>query len=156
MSLSTLVRSTIINGTNTIAVAIRNGIVYRLQPIETMKEIVFHNFEANKPRIFNLSEELTEDYQIVGVTVDFPDDDNEELPEGDQRPLNYIAGAYVRIVSKNKAVENLALNLTSYPTYINKLYINHNDVWKIKINRAVNKITFRCVPVIIDKRVNFN
>ena len=155
MSLSTLVRSTIINGANSIAVAVRNGIVYRLQPIETMKEIVFHNFEANVPRIFNLNDELTEDYKIVGVTVDFPDDDDKELSTGNSRPQNYATTAYVRIVNKNKASENLTLTLNSYPMYINKLYINHNDVWKIKMSKRVNKITFRCVPVLIEQRTNF-
>ena len=155
MSLSTLVKSTIISGANTVAVALRQNIVHRLQPIEVMKEIRFHDFKKDETKIINLNNELTEDYKIVGVSVDFWGDDNEAVNASLQNSRGDYATCYVRIISKNKASENIILNLSSYPPYVNALYINHNDVWKIKITKDIKKITFRCVPVILDEAKNF-
>lgn len=154
MSLSTLVKSTIINGANSIAVAVREGVIYRIQPVEVMREIKIHNLQANRTKAINLSGFLHQDYKIVGVTVDFEDDDNDKLPDGNRNPENLYCTCYVRIFSQNKASENLVLGLSSYPPYINKLYINHNDTWQIKVTKDVKKITFRCVPVLIDEAVN--
>ena len=154
MSLSKLVKSTIVNGASTLAVAMMEGIVYRLEPIEVMKEIKVHDLKANKTKVINLGGFLHRDYKIVGVTVDFEEDDNDNLPDGNRNPQNLYCNCYVRIFSMNKASENIVLTLSAYPPYVNKLYINHNDTWQIKVTKNVKKITFRCVPVIIDESVN--
>ena len=156
MTLSTLVKSTILNGTNALAVALRQNIVHRLQPIEVMKPISFYDFKKNETKAINLSDELTEDYKIVGITVDFWGDDDTTLEEELPNKLSDKARAYVRIIHKNKATENIVFGLSSYPPYLNALYINHNDIWKVKTDRDVKKITFRCVPVIIEKATTFN
>lgn len=154
--LSTLVKSTIINGANTLAVALRENIVYRLQPVEVMIPVVFHNFKKDETKIIHLSDELSEDYKIVGITVDFPSDDDEAIDaELGNSGRDYVR-TDVRIINKNKASENLTFYLNNYPPITNSLYINHNDIWKIKTNQDITKITFRCVPAIIENTINFN
>ena len=154
MSLSILNKSVILNGANSLAVAAKEGIIYRLQPVETMTEIKFHNFEKDKTKTIQLASFLNEDYKIVGVTVDFKSDDYEQLPDGNDNPSLPSCRAHVRVFSQDKATENLLFWLSSYPSYVNTLYINHNDTWDIKLSEDVNKITFRCVPVIIDNSIN--
>lgn len=149
-----LVKSTIINGANTIAVAMANNIVYRLQPIEVMKEIKINNFEANKIKTIFLSDYLSGNYKIVGVTVDFPTDDNENFTTNTRNLRDLSAFCFVRIFNRSKSTENIVLNLTPYPPLLNTLYINHEDTWKIVVNRDITKITFRCVPALIETPVN--
>ena len=150
MSISSLVKSTIINGANSLSVAVKNGIIYRLQPVEEMQPIILENFEKDKSRIFVLSNVLDQDYKIVGVTADLPEDDNESENKLDENKVDKSVSTHIRIIKRDKAVENITLSISSYMRYMNPLYIDHNDVWKIKTKEDVNKITLRCVPAIIN------
>lgn len=150
MSISSLVKSTIINGANSLSVAVKDGIVYRLQPVEEMQPIIMENFEKNKAKIFTLSNVLDQDYKIIGVTADLPEDDDESDDKLDEDKVKHSVTTHVRIIKRDKAVENLTLSVSSYMRYLNPLYINHNDVWKIKAEGNINKITFRCIPAIIN------
>ena len=150
MSISSLIKSTIINGANSLSVAVKEGIIYRLQPVEEMQPIIFESFEKDRAKIFVLSDVLDQDYKIAGITVDVPEDDTESDTELATNGRADTVNAYIRIVKRNKEAENIYLSITSYPMYVNPLYIDHNDVWKVKLDRNVNRITFRCVPAIIN------
>ena len=63
MTLSSLIKSTIINGANTLAVAIKEGIVYRLQPVEEITPIVFENFLKNRVKDISLDSVIDQDYK---------------------------------------------------------------------------------------------
>ena len=150
MSISSLVKSTIINGASTLSVAVQNGIIYRLQPVEEMQPIVLEGFVKNRPKTFFLSNVLDQDYKIVGVTADLPDDDDENDDKLDENKVDKSVTTHIRIIKRDRAEENITLSVSSYMRYMNPLYINHNDTWKIKAVEDINKITFRCVPAIIN------
>lgn len=156
MTLSSIKKGLILNGSDSVAVARIDDAVYRLEPITEITPISITDLKAGVPAIIQLGTELSHDYRIIGVTVDIPEDNEEDIKEGTNRESNIYVRTEIRIVSQNKAVENLVLNLSSYPAYINPMFINHNDVWKVKAYRDVDKITFRCVPIIMNKPITFS
>ena len=57
---SNLKRDVILNGTNSLAVAKENGIIYRVEPIPIIQEIKLCNIQKNKTKIFKLDDHLND------------------------------------------------------------------------------------------------
>ena len=156
MTLSSLVKSTIINGANTLAVAAREGIVYRLQPVETVTEITFNNFTANEAKIFNLSESLRQDYKVIGLNVDLTFDDDEYFDDLKNNPRSESYSLNLRTFKGDKARSNYFLNGNSYAKELASFYLRLDDTLNIRLNKNVNSVTFYCIPIIFDEKISFS
>lgn len=150
-----LKRGLILNGTDSVATFRENGAVYRVADINTIQEITVYSLEKNKNKIVKLGDRLTKDYEILGITVDIPDDDINEQTQTKDPGSQAKVKVGIRIFSHSKAIENVELELTPFPSYTNKLYINHRDTWHIKTDRNVDRITFKCIPVYIEQPIVF-
>lgn len=148
-----LKREVILNGTNSLAVAEENGIIYRVDPIPIIQEIRLYNIEKNRTKIFKLDDHLTKDYEILGIVADIPDDDGDVDKADDKAGQQPIVNLGLRIFQGKKAVDNVQLRLTSYPFYTNKLFINHRDVWHMKADRKITRITYMCRPVYMEQPI---
>ena len=145
----------ILNGSNSIAAFKEDGAIYRVNPIPIIQEVSLYNLVKNKTKIFRLGDRLTRDYEILGITADIPDDDeNESTPDDDagEQPKVRVG---IRLYSGVKSTRNIKLELTSYPFYINKLFINHRDTWHMKTDRDVTSITFMCKPMYLEQPIIF-
>ena len=148
-------RDLILNGTNSVATFKEQGAIYRIEPYSIIQEISLYNLEKSRTKIFKLGDRLTKDYEIIGITADIPEDDgdvNEPDNKAGEQPRVKLG---VRIFSDAKAIENVQLTLTPYPFYVNKLFINHRDVWHIKCDRDVTRITYKCKPVYMEQPIVF-
>lgn len=150
-----LKKELILNGTNSVATLTEDGAIYRINGMSIIQEISIYNLEKNKTKIVKLDDRLTKDYEILGILADIPEDDgNVDNATGNPGEQNTVKLG-LRIFSGKKAVENVKLQLTSYPFYTNKLFINHRDVWHMKADRNVNRITYKCRPVYMEQPVVF-
>lgn len=148
-----LKKDVILNGTNSLAVAKENGIIYRVEPVPIIQEIRLYNIEKNKTKIFKLNDHLTKDYEILGIVADIPEDDGDAdvaTKDTGSQPTVLLS---LRIFQGKKAVDNIQLRFNSYPYYTNKLFINHRDVWHVKSDREVKRITFMCRPVFMEQSI---
>lgn len=148
-------RDVILNGTNSLAVANEKGIIYRFEPIPIIQEINLHNIERNRTKIFKLNDHLTKDYEILGVVIDIPEDDGDVDEPANSPGQQTQVNLGIRIFQGKKAVDNVQLRLTSYPTYTNKLFINHRDTWHMRASRDIARITFKCRSVYMEQPIVF-
>lgn len=148
-----LKKDVILNGTNSLAVAEENGIIYRVNPIPVVQEIRLYNIEKNKTKIFKLNDHLTKDYEILGIVADIPEDDGDEDKVTSDTGRQATVNLGLRIFQGKKAVDNVQLKLTSYPFYTNKLFINHRDVWHMRADREITRITFMCRAVYMEQPI---
>ena len=150
-----LKKELILNGTNSVATLKEDGAIYRIDGMKIIQEINFYSIEKNRTKIIRLDDRLTKDYQILGITADIPEDDGDVNTASGNAGEQVTVRMGIRIFSGIKATENVKLQLTPYPFYTNKLFINHRDTWQIKCDRAVNRITFKCAPVYMEQPVVF-
>lgn len=154
MSRSTITPGIILNGQNSVAVARENDSVFRIQPLEVITEIKVNNFERNNVKEIVLSSFLEKDYTIIGVSADFVDDDDDLLEDGNRNPETLVAVVNLDVIGLDGSARKLAFWLNSYPSYVNRLFLNHNDTLRFKVSRALNSILFYCAPVILEKPIN--
>lgn len=155
MNEGSLKKELILNGTNSVAVLKEDGAIYRIDGMSIIQEINFYSIEKNRTKIIRLDDRLNKDYEILGITADIPDDDGDVDTATSNPGEQAMVRMGVRIFSGVKATENVKLQLTSYPFYTNKLFINHRDTWHIKCDRTVSRITFKCKPVYMEQPVVF-
>lgn len=155
MKESILKRSVVQNGADSVAVFREKGLVHRIEPIPVIQQISLFNFQRGKTKIFKLDERLTKDYEILGVHADVPEDDGDADEVAKNAGDMPIVGISARIFSGKKAVSNLRLTFSNFPIYMNRLYINHRDVWHIRVTRNVTSITFMCRPVSMEQPIVF-
>ena len=153
---SSIKRDLILNGSNSIAAFKDDGAIYRVDPIPVIQEIRLYDIKANKTKIFKLDDYLTKDYEILGITADIPDDDDTVDGAASNPGNQTTVNLGLRIFQGKHAVDNVQLRLTAYPFYTNKLFINHRDVWHIKTNKNVNRITYMCRPVYMETPIAFS
>lgn len=156
MSQSSIRKDLILNGSNSIAAFEEDGAIYRVSPVPIIQEIRLYGIGKNKTKIFKLDDYLTKDYEILGIVADIEaDDGNVDQAAGnagEQATVNFG----LRIFQGKKAVDNVRLRLTPYPFYTNKLFINHRDVWHVKADQKINRITFMCRPVYMETPIAFS
>ena len=71
-------RGLVLNGSESVATFRENGAVYRVADIDVIQEVTIYSLLMDKNKIVKLEDRLTKDYEIVGITVDIPDDDTSE------------------------------------------------------------------------------
>lgn len=150
-----LQKSIVLNGTDSVATFKEQGAVYRIDAFSLIQEINLYNLVKDRTKIFKLDDRLTKDYEIVGITVDIPEDDGNADVATDKAGEQPKVKLGIRIFSNAKAIDNIQLELTPYPFYTNKLFINHRDVWHIKCDRDVTRITYKCKPVYMEQPIVF-
>ena len=148
-------RGLVLNGSESVATFREDGAVYRVADIDIIQEVTIYSLLKDKNKIVKLEDRLTKDYEIVGITVDIPDDDTSEQAQTKDPGSQPKVKVGIRIFSNAKAIENVELELSPFPSYTNKLYINHRDTWHIKADRNVDRITLKCIPVYMEQPVIF-
>ena len=148
-------RGLVLNGSESVATFRENGAVYRVADIDVIQEVTIYSLLKDKNKVVRLDDRLTKDYEIVGITVDIPDDDTSEQAQARDPGSQPKVKVGIRIFSNAKAIENVELELSPFPSYTNKLYINHRDTWHIKADRNVDRITLKCIPVYMEQPVIF-
>ena len=156
MNNSALQKGLIINGTDSIAVARMEDAVYRLQPIPEMTQVMFEDFINDRPKVFNLSTELPHDYQVVGMVVDFTEDDYQSLGTGSSNQTTLSCRVEIRVFRNGKAVQSFYTTIGAYPAQPVSMLLQRGDTWEIKCHRTINKLTFDCVPVLINKPITLS
>lgn len=145
----------ILNGTNSIAAFREDGAIYRVEPFSVIQEVSLYNIEKNKTKIYRLDDRLTRDYEILGITAEIPDDEDYQTEATDKPGEQNTVKLGIRVYSSAKSTSNVKLELTSYPFYVNKLFLNHRDTWHLKADRDVTSITFMCKPVYLEQPIVF-
>ena len=155
MSEGSIRREIILSGTDSIAAFSDKGQIYRAEPIPNIQEIGFHNLLKDKTRVFRLADRLDKDYEILGILAEIPMT-QAEINGTVTDPGNFqMVKLRIRLYSAAKDVSEIALDITPYPFYTNKLFINHRDTWHIKADRDVDNITFMCKPVYLEMPLVF-
>ena len=155
MNEGSLQKQVILNGTNSIQVFEEDGLIYRVEPFSIIQEINIYGLEKNKTKIIRLSDRLTRDYEIVGITADIPEDEGDVEKAASNPGYQPTVEVGVRVFSNMKTTENVRLRLTAYPFYTNKLFINHRDTWHMRCDREVTRITYKCKPIYLERPVVF-
>lgn len=150
-----LQKSTIINGSSTLAVAQQDGVVRSLQPVEAMTEIVFNNLAANTTKKFKLSNSLVTNYRAMSFVFDVVSDDAESLPSSTTDPQRPFLNIYFKTFRNGKSIFTLNQQLVVGESYLNNYYLLEQDELEIRSSVALNSITFRCVPVIVEPTIVF-
>ena len=149
-------RGLVLNGSESVATFRENGAVYRVADINVIQEVAIYGLFKGRNRIIKFEDKLTKDYEIVGITVDIPEDYASGQPQTNSPGTQPKVKVGIRIFSNASSIENVELELSPFPSYTNKLYINHRDTWHIKVDRDVTRITFKCVPVYMEQPVIFS
>lgn len=150
-----LKKELILNGSSSVGTFKENGVIYRIEPFSIIQEINIYDLEKDRNKIVRLSDRLTRDYEIVGITADIPEDEIDVQKKASDPGHQPTVELGVRIYSSQKAIENVKLRLTPYPFYTNKLFINHRDTWHIRANRKVDRITYKCKPIYLEQPIIF-
>ena len=148
-------RGLVLNGSESVATFRENGAVYRVADINVIQEVTIYSLFKDRTRLVKFEDRLTKDYEIVGITVDIPDDNFSGQTQAEDTSSQPKVKVGIRIFSNAKAIENVELELSPFPNYTNKLYINHRDTWHIKTDRNVDRITLKCVPVYMEQPIIF-
>ena len=148
-------RGLVLNGSESVATFRENGAVYRVADIDVIQEVTIYGLLKDKNKIVKFQDRLTKDYEIVGITVDILDINTSYQPQTTDPDSQPKVKVGIRIFSNAKAIENVELELSPFPSYTNKLYINHRDTWHIKADRNVDRITLKCIPVYMEQPVIF-
>lgn len=145
----------ILSGSDSIAAFQEGGLVYRSQAIPIIREISIYNLEKDRNKIVRLSDYLTHDYEILGITSDIPEDETDVEKKATDPGYQPAVRLGIRVYSNAKAVQNVALQITPFPFYNNRLFINHRDTWHLKADRNVDRISFKCSPVYLETPIAF-
>jgi hypothetical protein len=148
-------RTAILSGTDSIAAFTEGGLIYRVQPIPIIQEISIYNLEKDRNKIVRLDDMLSHDYEIIGVTADIPEDDTDAQKKFEDPGYQPTVGLGIRVYSNAKAIQNISLQLTPFPSYANRLFINHRDTWHLKADRVVSRISFKCCPIYLEQPIAF-
>lgn len=148
-------RHIILSGADSIAAFQEGGLVYRTQPIPIIQEISIFNLLKDKNKIVKLDDMLSHDFEILGITADIPEDEADAQKKVSDPGYQPTVNLGIRVYSSAKAIQNVSLNLTPFPFYTNRLFINHRDSWHLKANRDVSRISFKCSPIYLENPVAF-
>ena len=155
MNEGSIKRTLILSGADSIAAFEDNGAIYRLEPYAVVQEISLFNLVKDKTRIFRLSDRLTKDYEIVGITAEIPMTLEEQNGTVTDPGKFQTVDTSIRLYSPQKTASEINILITPYPFYVNKLFINHRDTWHVKCNRDVQSVTFMCKPIYLEQPVVF-
>lgn len=155
MSTSMMQKTTIINGSNVLAAAQRDNQIYRLEPISVVKEVSFHNLKGNVPHVFDLSQQLTEDYEVVAVTSDLLPDDDTPLDAPAKRSRIYRTSITLQEFYANRFLSYAQFNVQGFSKSLSGMPIKHDRIWKLQSNIDLNSLIFTCIPVIYDPPTKF-
>lgn len=155
MNEGSIKRDIILSGSESIAAFKENGQVYRVNPIPIVQEISIYNLEKDRNKVVRLDNLLTRDYEIVGITCDIPEDEVDVEKKASDPGYQPKVELGVRVYSNAKAIQNIQLQLTPYPFYTNKLFINHRDTWHLRADRQVDRITYKCIPIYLESPIAF-
>ncbi len=153
--MSSLTKSAIINGANTLAVAEQDGIYRSLQPVETMTEIVFSNLAANTTKRFKLSNLLKTNYRAIGFNYDVVSDDAESIPNSTSDPSIPFVTIHFKSFRNGKGTFLLRQQGGGNEPYVAHFYLLQAEELEIRSSVALNNITLECVPVIVEPAIIF-
>lgn len=156
MNISSLVKGIIQQGTSSIAVAKKDDVVYRIDPIPEVTEITFAGFTANQTKTFDLNRYLAHDYQVLAIALVVADSVTAQQSEQQQQETVPSSVMTLKVLKDNKAVDIRIVGIKTAFVPTNQLVINHNDTWTIKTDKDVESITVRCTPIILNQPITLS
>lgn len=156
MNISSLVKGLIQQGTSSIAVAKKDDVVYRIDPIPEVTEITFVGFTANETKTFNLNRHLAHDYQVVAISLVVTDDATFQGGRGEQQTTIPSSQMTLNILREDKVIDTRIAGIKTSFASTNQLVINHNDIWTIETDKDVDSITIRCTPLILNQPITLS
>jgi hypothetical protein len=151
-----LERSTILNGTTTLAAAEQDGIYRSLQPVETMTEVVFSNLAVNTTKRFRLSSLLKTDYRVLGLAHDVVGDDTDSIPNSNQAPSAPSVTLFFKTFRNGKGNFLLRQEVSNTEGAFLNFFLLQTEEIEIRSSVALSSLTFKCVPVIVEPAIIFS
>ena len=153
MNNNELTKDIILSGTDSLAVAKYKGVAYRLEPIQEVTRIVIENIKDSGAKIINFSEYIDQGYEVVALEADSPYDE-QNLPEvfaGTESTNSYTV--YVKIYRNNKPGGGFGASVADLASPPCRIFINHDDTWKLFCYANILKLTLYCIPILFDKTI---
>ena len=143
----------ILSGTDSIAVAKQDDLVYRLEPIPVIVPIVIYDVKPYSLKVIELKDYLQQDYQVVGMTVDFAVDDAGAYYEGGESGGNNRVQVDIRRVKNDKPVASMKYDIYENGIAVDALFLNREEDLAMQSTSELNSMTLYCTPVVLEKPI---
>ena len=155
MSDSKLQKDIILSGTDSLAVAKYEGVVYRLEPVEEITRIVIKDIIVDHNKVIDFSEQLDRDYEVIAYEGDrvYGNEQSSNDYNIDNIPGGFNVNA--RIFRNGKPVRDQALSFYGEQSNQGRFFIRQEEVWSFANRADTLTLTLYCVPVLLDKIITF-
>ena len=143
----------ILTGSDSIAVAKQDDLVYRLEPIKQVVPIVVNNLTEFTPVWIDLSKQLKQDYRVVESLVDTTQDDQYDYSLGRQSGGTDSVGGWIREIENGKVVKTIYFNTSEGGRVHYGTYFDRNKIITLELSKTVDSITFFCEPIVLENPV---
>ena len=141
-------KSTVINGSQIVPVALDNGEAYRLNSINNIQEFHVENIIANEIKLVDFSRVLLDDYKIIGISIALAEN---VLSQEDFTSMAAAHGGIkvvFRITRESSGIRLMEGNVYRGFVDIRTCLLHNDEIWEVVSTTNINRLIFYVEPTV--------
>ena len=156
MKFSKLEKDTILNGTNSLAVVKKEGIVYRVDPVPLVSQLIFTPLYAQTPYSIHMADYLDQDYKVLNINQGHPTLQGNNSANPEEPSQNRINYTQFEVRKANHPQIFMTLSFDGYNAGYKDIIICPDSTIFIKPTFDMDALTLTLQSCVLDKLIQIS